>query len=90
MIVVLCVIAAAELLVIFWMVASNQGLDSELQRERRTSRGLAAELDALRRDDGRFVDQLVERGRQEIAQLEAYYQQGLPKHQRPDDWRRST
>jgi hypothetical protein len=41
----------------------------------------------LQQDDGRFVDQLIERGRQEVARLEAYYRRNLPEHRRPEDWR---
>jgi ABC-type transport system involved in cytochrome bd biosynthesis fused ATPase/permease subunit len=94
-VIIVVIVAIVELLIIADMAADRQSLRDELTRERRLSQRITAELacarnylDALQRDDARFVDQLLERGREEIEQLEEYYQRNLPAHQRPTDFGR--
>ncbi|HEX9541909.1 MAG TPA: hypothetical protein VGA04_27410 [Streptosporangiaceae bacterium] len=78
-IVILVLVAIVELLVIAGMAADKKEQRDELAR-------LRNELRELQRDDGRFVDQLMERGRQEVERLEAYYRRNLSPHERPTDF----
>jgi hypothetical protein len=81
MIVFLVLVSIVELLVILGLAREKQHLRVKLGH-------VKSELRNLRRDDGRFVDQLIERGRQEVEKLEAHYRRNLPAQQQPNEYRR--
>lgn len=76
MILFLVLIAIVELLVILGLANEQQNLRSELRRTKCVLRN-------LQRDDSRFIDQLLERGRREVERLEEHYRRNLPARERP-------